>query len=109
MANAIEASGLRKSFGPTKALDGLELTVRTGEVHAFLGPNGAGKPVTGLRLSLPRGTVAGPAGGLVLMSGSDPVKMSMVRAWVVAVIVTSVGAVGVFAVSDQWWPSLSAR
>jgi len=46
MANAIEASGLRKHFGPTKALDGLDLTVRTGEVHAFLGPNGAGKTTT---------------------------------------------------------------
>ena len=52
MANAIEASGLRKSFGPTRALDGLNLTVRTGEVHAFLGPNGAGHPVTGLWQSL---------------------------------------------------------
>jgi len=46
MANAIEASGLRKHFGATRALDGLDLTVRTGEVHAFLGPNGAGKTTT---------------------------------------------------------------
>jgi ABC-2 type transport system ATP-binding protein len=45
MANAIEASGLRKSFGPAKALDGLDLIVHTGEVHAFLGPNGAGNPL----------------------------------------------------------------
>jgi ABC-2 type transport system ATP-binding protein len=48
VANAIEASGLRKHFGSTRALDGLDLTVRSGEVQAFLGPNGAGKPVTGL-------------------------------------------------------------
>jgi ABC-2 type transport system ATP-binding protein len=48
MTNPIEVLGLRKSFGRTSALNGLDLTVRAGEVHAFLGPNGAGKPVTGL-------------------------------------------------------------
>ena len=48
MANAIEASGLCKRFGPTKALDGMDLTVRAGEVHAFLGPNGVGNPVMDL-------------------------------------------------------------
>ena len=46
MTNAIEVRALRKSFGRTQALDGLDLTVRTGEVHAFLGPNGAGKTTT---------------------------------------------------------------
>ena len=51
MSNAIEVKGLRKSFGQTRALDGLDLTVRTGEVHAFLGPNGAGKTTT-IRLLL---------------------------------------------------------
>jgi ABC-2 type transport system ATP-binding protein len=47
MGNAIEVRGLAKTFGPTRALDGLDLIVRTGEVHAFLGPNGAGKPNPG--------------------------------------------------------------
>ena len=46
MQNAIEVSGLRKRFGSTRALDGLDLTVATGEVHGFLGPNGAGKSTT---------------------------------------------------------------
>jgi ABC-2 type transport system ATP-binding protein len=46
MTNAISVSGLTKSFGRTRALDGLDLTVRTGEVHGFLGPNGAGKSTT---------------------------------------------------------------
>ncbi|HJY94607.1 MAG TPA: ATP-binding cassette domain-containing protein, partial [Streptosporangiaceae bacterium] len=46
MANAIEIRALRKSFGRTAALDGLDLTIREGEVHAFLGPNGAGKTTT---------------------------------------------------------------
>src|ERR1700755_1244165 len=46
MVNAIEVRALGKSFGRTTALDGLDLTVRRGEVHAFLGPNGAGKTTT---------------------------------------------------------------
>ena len=46
MSTAIAATGLTKSFGPVRALDGLDLEVRTGEVHGFLGPNGAGKSTT---------------------------------------------------------------
>jgi len=46
MSTAIAISGLVKSFGSTRALDGLSLEVRTGEVHGFLGPNGAGKSTT---------------------------------------------------------------
>jgi ABC-2 type transport system ATP-binding protein len=43
---AIEVDGLRKRFGATVALDGLDLRVGPGEVHGFLGPNGAGKSTT---------------------------------------------------------------
>ena len=43
---AIAVSGLVKDFGATRALDHLDLTVQTGEVHGFLGPNGAGKTTT---------------------------------------------------------------
>jgi ABC-2 type transport system ATP-binding protein len=43
---AISVSRLVKSFGSTRALDGLDLSVATGEVHGFLGPNGAGKSTT---------------------------------------------------------------
>src|SRR3569623_3435092 len=46
MTEAIDAEGLIKRFGKVTALDGLDLTVRTGEVHGFLGPNGAGKSTT---------------------------------------------------------------
>ena len=45
-ACAVDVSGLVKTFGTTRALDGLDLTVRAGEVHGFLGPNGAGKSTT---------------------------------------------------------------
>lgn len=40
---AIEIKGLSKSFGRVRAVDGLDLSVRSGVVHGFLGPNGAGK------------------------------------------------------------------
>jgi ABC-2 type transport system ATP-binding protein len=46
VADVIEIHGLVKTFGPTRALDGLELSVHEGEVHGFLGPNGAGKSTT---------------------------------------------------------------
>jgi ABC-2 type transport system ATP-binding protein len=68
MANAIEIRALRKSFGRTVALDGLDLTVRAGEVHAFLGPNGAGKTTT-IRILL--GLLAKDDGEARLLGG-DP-------------------------------------
>ncbi|HEU5267229.1 MAG TPA: ABC transporter ATP-binding protein [Jatrophihabitans sp.] len=46
MDDVIWISDLSKSFGATRALDGLDLVVRPGEVHGFLGPNGAGKSTT---------------------------------------------------------------
>ncbi len=46
MTDPISVSGLTKRYGHTQALDGLDLTVRTGEVHGFLGPNGSGKSTT---------------------------------------------------------------
>lgn len=46
MSIAISMTDVVKTFGPTRALDGLDLEVRTGEVHGYLGPNGSGKSVT---------------------------------------------------------------
>jgi ABC-2 type transport system ATP-binding protein len=46
MAAAISVEKLVKTFGATRALDGLDLEVRAGEVHGFLGPNGSGKSTT---------------------------------------------------------------
>jgi ABC-2 type transport system ATP-binding protein len=43
---AVEASGLVKTFGDTRAVDGVDLTVRSGSVFGLLGPNGAGKTTT---------------------------------------------------------------
>ncbi|MBK1784978.1 ABC transporter ATP-binding protein [Prauserella cavernicola] len=68
MKNAIDVNDLRKSFGSTKALDGLDLTVAAGEVHGFLGPNGAGKSTT-IRVLL---GLLRADGGRVNLLGGDP-------------------------------------
>jgi ABC-2 type transport system ATP-binding protein len=68
MGNVIEVSGLVKTFGHTRALDGLDLTVRPGEVHGFLGPNGSGKSTT-LRILL--GLLRADTGTARLLGG-DP-------------------------------------
>ena len=68
MSTAISVSGLRKTFGRTVALDGLDLEVTTGEVHGFLGPNGAGKSTT-IRVLL--GLLRADAGAVRLLEG-DP-------------------------------------
>jgi len=67
-AVAVSVSGLVKTFGPTRALDGLDLTVARGEVHGFLGPNGAGKTTT-IRVLL--GLLRADAGEVELLGG-DP-------------------------------------
>jgi ABC-2 type transport system ATP-binding protein len=72
--NAIEVSGLRKSFGKTVALDGLDLVVAAGEVHGFLGPNGAGKTTT-IRILL--GLLRADGGTARLLSG-DPWRDAVV-------------------------------
>jgi ABC-2 type transport system ATP-binding protein len=69
-AHVIRVKELTKTFGKVRALDGLDLTVRPGEVHGFLGPNGAGKSTTlRILLGLIRAT-----GGHVELFGADPWK-----------------------------------
>ena len=68
MTPAIEVAGLRKDFGHTRALDGLDLTLTSGEVHGFLGPNGAGKTTT-IRILL--GLLRADGGSATLLGG-DP-------------------------------------
>lgn len=67
---AVEAEGLVKLYGATRALDGLSLRVERGEIHAVLGPNGAGKTTAvetceGFRV---------PDAGTVRVLGLDPVR-----------------------------------
>ncbi|MGO9216927.1 MAG: ATP-binding cassette domain-containing protein [Streptosporangiaceae bacterium] len=68
MTAVIEVAGLMKSFGRTRALDGLDLTVAAGEVHGFLGPNGSGKTTT-IRVLL--GLIRA-GGGSARLLGGDP-------------------------------------
>ena len=68
MENSTEVEGLIKTFGQTRALDGLDLSVRTGEVHGFLGPNGAGKSTT-IRVLL---GLLRADGGTARLLGGDP-------------------------------------
>ncbi|MEO6115186.1 MAG: ABC transporter ATP-binding protein [Pseudolysinimonas sp.] len=68
MTHVIEAAGLVKKFGRSRALDGLDLRVDEGEVHGFLGPNGAGKSTT-IRVLL--GMLRGN-GGSATVFGQNP-------------------------------------
>jgi ABC-2 type transport system ATP-binding protein len=66
-AAALRLDGLTKAYGPKRAVDGLDLNVRAGELYALLGPNGAGKTTT-LRM------VAGllrPESGAITVFGVD--------------------------------------
>ncbi len=64
---AIDVRGLRKAFGRHTVLDGLDLTVRRGEILALLGPNGAGKTTTINILT----TLVRPDAGTATVAGVD--------------------------------------
>jgi ABC-2 type transport system ATP-binding protein len=67
---AVEADGLVKAFGRTRAVDGIDLTVPAGSVYGFLGPNGAGKTTTIRMLA----TLLRPDAGRARVFGHDVVE-----------------------------------
>src|SRR5437764_10999238 len=69
MSHAIQAEGLVKHFGDTKALDGVDLEVPFGQVVGVLGPNGAGK-TTAVRILA---TLMKPDAGRATVGGNDVV------------------------------------
>jgi ABC-2 type transport system ATP-binding protein len=69
----IETHGLSKRYGDTVAVDGLDLTVRQGEVFGLLGPNGSGKTTTILMLL----GLTEPTGGTVRVLGLDPARQPL--------------------------------
>ena len=92
---AIAASGLGKTYGRTKALDGLDLVVETGAILGMLGPNGAGKTTTVRVLS----TLLRPDRGTARVAGHDVVAEA-------AEVRRHIGLTGQYAALDE---SLTGR
>ncbi len=70
LLNAVEVEGLRKTYKPTIALDGVSFSIREGEVFGLIGPNGSGKTTT-LRIL---GTLIKPTAGSAMIFGTDVAK-----------------------------------
>ena len=87
---AVEADGLVKSFGETRAVDGVDLRVATGSVYGVLGPNGAGKTTTISMLA----TLARPDAGTARVFGHDVVREPQV-------VRQLIGLTGQFASLDE--------
>ncbi|MFO7287285.1 MAG: ATP-binding cassette domain-containing protein [Gammaproteobacteria bacterium] len=90
MSPAIETAGLSKTFGETRALNGVDLFVRRGMVYGLLGPNGAGK-TTMIRILA---TLIRPGGGSARVLGHDIVKEA-------AAVRAKVSLTGQFASVDE--------
>ncbi len=88
---AIEASGLTKSFGKTRALDGVDLRVPRGMVYGLLGPNGAGKSTVVRVLA----TLLRPDEGTALVDGLDVVRQAKA-------VRTHIGLAGQYAAVDEY-------
>jgi ABC-2 type transport system ATP-binding protein len=88
---AIEAAGLVKHYGKTKALDGLDLTVPLGTVYGLLGPNGAGK-TTAVRVLA---TLLRPDGGQARVLGHDLATQG-------AAVRRLIGLTGQYAALDEY-------
>lgn len=92
---ALVTRGLRKSYGPRRALDGLDLAVPGGVVYGFLGPNGAGKTTT---MRVLTGLVHADGGTVEILG--KPFRRGMRR---------SLFEVGALVESPTFYPYLSAR
>jgi ABC-2 type transport system ATP-binding protein len=87
---AIEVTGLEKSFGDVRALDGIDLSAPAGSILGLLGPNGAGK-TTAVRILT---TLLPPDGGTARVAGLDVVKDA-------AALRSQIGLAGQYAAVDE--------
>jgi ABC-2 type transport system ATP-binding protein len=87
---AIQAEGVRQTFGDVVALDGLDLTVAAGTVFGLLGPNGAGKTTLVKILA----TLLAPTGGTARILGHDVVAEPLA-------VRRRIGLAGQFAAVDE--------
>lgn len=71
MDTTVETKGLRKYFGPVRAVDGLNLAVRAGEIYGLLGPNGSGKTTL---IRLLTGLLKPTSGSVVVLGQAMPSK-----------------------------------
>src|SRR6516165_2961585 len=90
MTSAITATGLRKSFGGTAVLDGIDLEVAAGTTFSLLGPNGAGKTTTVQIMS----TLVHADGGEVRVAGHDVARDP-------AAVRAAIGVTGQFSAVDN--------
>jgi ABC-2 type transport system ATP-binding protein len=70
MSAIVEARGLTKIYGTTKAVDGIDFDLAAGEIVGLLGPNGAGKTTTILMML----GLTEPSGGTISVLGHDPLR-----------------------------------
>ena len=94
-ATVITVEGLVKGYGSIRAVDGLNFTVRAGEVFALLGPNGAGKTTT---IEILEGYRA-PDAGVIRVLGLDPIRKGQQLKQ----------QIGIMLQQDGLYPSLTAR
>ena len=87
---AVHATGLVKTFGSNRAVDGVDLSVKAGTVYGVLGPNGAGKTTTISMLA----TLLSPDGGNATIFGRDVVKEA-------AAVRRLIGVTGQYASVDE--------